>query len=262
MPSGKVGAVYHALDPGLKWGFEDGGSDDACEAMRVLGLDTATSGCSAALWDDGAVTVRRREPMARGQAEALVPLAQAALAEAGCAFDALDRIAVTVGPGAFTGLRIALAAARGFALAAGLPVVGVTSFDAVAHGLPEGERDGRALLVAVDSRRTEPFLQLFHPDLTPFGEPAMLDPAAVPGWLDGLLAGGAGTGAAPLLVAGDGAAALRPLLEGRADIRFAAGPGMPDAAVVAALGARREVGLPAQPFYLRPPDVSLPRKTA
>ncbi|WP_188259768.1 tRNA (adenosine(37)-N6)-threonylcarbamoyltransferase complex dimerization subunit type 1 TsaB [Azospirillum tabaci] len=228
--------------------------------MRVLGLDTATSGCSAALWDDGAVTVRRREPMARGQAEALVPLAQAALAEAGCAFDALDRIAVTVGPGAFTGLRIALAAARGFALAAGLPVVGITSFDAIAHGLPEAEREGRTVLVAVDSRRTEPFLQLFRPDLTPFGEPAMLDPAAVPGWLDGLLATETGTG--PLLVAGDGAAALRPLLEGRADLHFAAGTGTPDAAVVAALGARREVGLPAQPFYLRPPDVSLPRKTA
>ncbi|WP_114859383.1 tRNA (adenosine(37)-N6)-threonylcarbamoyltransferase complex dimerization subunit type 1 TsaB [Azospirillum brasilense] len=224
--------------------------------MRVLGLDTATSGCSAALWDDGAVTVRRREPMARGQAEALVPLAHAVMTEAGCAFDALDRIAVTVGPGAFTGLRIALAAARGFALAAGLPVVGITSFDAVAHGLPDAERDGRAVLVAVDSRRTEPFLHLFHPDLTPFGEPAMLEPAAVPGWLDGLLPAG------PLLVAGDGAGPLRPLLDGRADTVFAAGPGTPDAAVVAALGARREVGLPAQPFYLRPPDVSLPRKTA
>ncbi|CAO3372044.1 tRNA (adenosine(37)-N6)-threonylcarbamoyltransferase complex dimerization subunit type 1 TsaB [Azospirillum argentinense] len=228
--------------------------------MRVLGLDTATSGCSAALWDDGAVTARRREPMARGQAEALVPLAQGALADAGCAFDALDRIAVTVGPGAFTGLRIALAAARGFAVAAGLPVVGITSFDAIAHGLPEAERDGRTVLVAVDSRRSEPFLQLFHPDLTPFGEPAMLEPAAVPGWLDGLLA--VKDGNRPLLVAGDGAAALRPLLEGRADTVFAAGPGTPDAAVVAALGARREVGLPAQPFYLRPPDVSLPRKTA
>ncbi len=261
MPSGKVGAVYHALDPGLKCGFEDDGSDEVCEAMRVLGLDTATSGCSAALWDDGRVTARRREPMARGQAEALVPLAQAALAEAGCAFDALDRIAVTVGPGAFTGLRIALAAARGFALAAGLPVVGVTSFDAIAHGLPAAEREGHVVLVAVDSRRTEPFLQLFHPDLTPLGEPAMLEPAAVPGWLDGLLPAD-GAGAGPLLVAGDGAAALRPLLEGRAGTRFAAGPGTPDAAVVAALGASREAGLPAQPFYLRPPDVSLPRKTA
>nr|WP_209767752.1 tRNA (adenosine(37)-N6)-threonylcarbamoyltransferase complex dimerization subunit type 1 TsaB [Azospirillum rugosum] len=229
--------------------------------MRVLGLDTATSGCSAAVWDDtfgdgGRVTARRAEPMARGQAEALVPMAEAALAEAGIGFDGLDRIAVTVGPGAFTGLRIALAAARGFALAAGLPVVGITTFDAVAHGLPEEERQGRAVLVAVDSRRAEPFLQLFTPSLEPLGEPAMPDPAAVPAWLAGLLPDG------PLLVAGDGAGLLRPLLEGRPDTAFAAGPGTPDAAVVAALGAARAVGLPVQPFYLRPPDVTLPRPPA
>ncbi|WP_448205279.1 tRNA (adenosine(37)-N6)-threonylcarbamoyltransferase complex dimerization subunit type 1 TsaB [Azospirillum sp. sgz302134] len=222
--------------------------------MRVLGLDTATSGCSAAVWDDGRVTARRAEPMARGQAEALVPMAEAALAEAGVGFDGLDRIAVTVGPGAFTGLRIALAAARGFALAAGLPVVGITTFEAIAHGLPETERAGRAVLVAVDSRRAEPFLQLFAPDLAPMGEPAMPDPAAIPGWLDGLYARG------PLLVAGDGAGLLRLLLEGRPDTAFASGPGMPDAAVVAALGAERAAGLPAQPFYLRPPDVTLPRQ--
>jgi len=224
--------------------------------MRVLGLDTATSGCSAAVWDDGRVTARRAEPMARGQAEALVPMAEGALAEAGVGFDGLDRIAVTVGPGAFTGLRIALAAARGFALVAGLPVVGITTFEAVAHGLPDAERAGRAVLVAVDSRRAEPFLQLFGPDLAPVGEPAMLEPAGVPGWLAGLLPQG------PLLVAGDGSGLLRPLLESRPDTAFAEGPGIPDAAVVAALGAARSVGLPPQPFYLRPPDVTLPRKPA
>lgn len=224
--------------------------------MKVLGLDTATSGCSTAVWDDGRVTARRAEPMARGQAEALVPMAEAALAEAGVGFGDLDRVAVTVGPGAFTGLRIALAAARGFALAAGLPVVGITTFEAVAHGLPEAERAGRTVLVAVDSRRVEPFLQLFTRGLEPLGEPAMLEPSAIPGWLAGLLPDG------PLLVAGDGAGLLRPLLDGRPDTAFAAGPGTPDAAVVAALGASRAVGLPAQPFYLRPPDVTLPRSPA
>lgn len=228
--------------------------------MKVLGLDSATSGCSAAVWDEGRVIARRSEPMARGQAEALVPMAQAVLEDAGLGWDGLDRIAVTVGPGAFTGLRIALAAARGFALAAGLPVVGITTFEAVAHGLPVEERAGRAVLVAVDSRRAEPFLQLFAPGLTPAGEPAMPDPAAVPGWLDaGLMALPAGV---PLLVAGDGAGLVRPLLDGRPGIAFAAGSGMPDAAVVAALGAAREAGLPAQPFYLRPPDVTLPRQAS
>jgi len=224
--------------------------------MKVLGLDTATSGCSAALWSgaDSAIVVRRSPPMARGQAERLVPMAQAVLEEAGVGFAALDRIAVTVGPGAFTGLRIALAAARGLAVAHDLPVIGVTTFDAVAHGLPEAERAGRAVLVAVDSRRTEPFLQLYDAALAPLDEPAMLEPAAVPGWLDGLLPAGA-----PLLLAGDGAALLLPLLDGRPGLSRAAGDGLPDAAVVAALGASRPTGLPAAPFYLRPPDVTLPK---
>ncbi|PWC32291.1 tRNA (adenosine(37)-N6)-threonylcarbamoyltransferase complex dimerization subunit type 1 TsaB [Azospirillum sp. TSO35-2] len=231
--------------------------------MKVLGLDTATSGCSAALWQGQApgqagdgeprVTVRRHAPMARGQAEVLVPLAQEVLAEAGVGFADLDRVAVTVGPGAFTGLRIALAAARGIAVAHDLPVVGVTSFDAIAHGIPSAERAGRAVLVAVDSRRVEPFLQLFDGDLTPLGDPAMPDPAAIPAWLDALCPSG------PLLLAGDAAAALRPLLAGRPDLIMAAGDGLPDAAVVAALGASRPTGLPVEPFYLRPPDVTLPK---
>lgn len=221
--------------------------------MKVLGLDTATSGCSAALWEDGRVTARRAEPMARGQAEVLVPMAQGVLADAGIGFDALDRVAVTVGPGAFTGLRIALAAARGIAVATGLPVVGVTSFEAVAHGLPDAERAGRAVLVAVDSRRTEPYLQLFSAELEPLGESAMMEPADVADWLADLRPVGA------LLVCGDGAGALAGPLAGRPDTAFAAGPGTPDAAVVAALGAARSVGLPAEPFYLRPPDVTLPR---
>ncbi|MBP2300427.1 tRNA (adenosine(37)-N6)-threonylcarbamoyltransferase complex dimerization subunit type 1 TsaB [Azospirillum picis] len=229
--------------------------------MKVLGLDTATSGCSAALWDDGSggqprITVRRSPPMSRGQAEVLVPLAQEVLAEAGTGFAALDRVAVTVGPGAFTGLRIALAAARGIAVAHGLPVVGVTSFDAIAHGIPAADRAGRPLLVAVDSRRAEPFLQLYDAALAPLGEPAMPDPAAVAGWLAALYPAG------PLLLAGDGVAALLPLLRDRADLAVAAGDGLPDAAVVAALGASRPAGLPVEPFYLRPPDVTLPKGAA
>ncbi|WP_029010882.1 tRNA (adenosine(37)-N6)-threonylcarbamoyltransferase complex dimerization subunit type 1 TsaB [Azospirillum halopraeferens] len=226
--------------------------------MRILGLDTATSGCSAALWDDGRVTARRADPKARGQAEALVPMVQAVLDDAGAGFDGLDRIAVTVGPGAFTGLRIALAAARGFALAAGVPVVGITTFEAVARGVPAAERAGRFLLVAVDSRRTEPFLQLFDADLCPVGEPVAPDPAAVPAWL----AAGPASGQ-PLTVAGDGAPALAGLPADRPDTRFATGPGLPDATFVAMraaeLVAEGAEGLPPRPLYLRAPDVTLPK---
>ncbi len=116
--------------------------------MRILALDTATSACSAALWHDGRVCARRLVRMERGQSEALMPMVLDVLAEAGCGFSQLDLLAVTVGPGAFTGLRIGLAAARGMALASGIPCLGVTTLEAVAHGVPEGERAADPLLVA------------------------------------------------------------------------------------------------------------------
>ena len=222
--------------------------------MKVLGLDTATTACSAAVWIDGAIVASRRLTMNRGQAEALAPMIMATLEDAGMAeVRDLDRIAVTIGPGAFTGLRIALATARGFSVATGLPVAGVTTFDALAHAVPARLRAGRILLVAVDSRRAEPFCQLYHADLTPQGEPFALLPDAVAARLP----------AGPLLLAGDGASPLREALATRADTAFAPGDGLPDAGVVAALGAAMAPPLPpARPLYLRPPDVTLPKAKA
>lgn len=211
--------------------------------MKVLAIETATAACSVALWRDGAVAARRFEAMGRGHAEALVPMIAAVLAEASLSADGVDRLAVTVGPGAFTGLRVGLAAARGLALATGRPLVGLTTFEVIAHGLPAC---GRPLLVAVDSRRLEPFLQLFDAGLVPVGEPRLLTPEACAAWLP----------AGPLLVAGDGAAALRPVLAGRPDTVFADGSGLPDAAVAARLAASLApgAGLPPRPLYLRAPD--------
>jgi tRNA threonylcarbamoyladenosine biosynthesis protein TsaB len=104
--------------------------------MRVLGLDSALTACSAALWQDGEILARRMEVMPRGQSEALMPMAVAVMGEADLAFEELDRLGVTVGPGSFTGLRIGLAAARGMAVALRLPLVGVTTLEAVAWGVP------------------------------------------------------------------------------------------------------------------------------
>ena len=217
--------------------------------MKVLALDTATAACSVALWDGGIVAARFAAA-ARGHAELLAPMIAEVLAEAGLAAGAVDRLAVTVGPGAFTGLRIGLAAARGLALATGRPLAGFTTYEAIAHGLPAEERIGRWLLVAVDSRRAEPFLQLFDPGLAPVGEPMLLDPADCAARL----------APGPLLVAGDGAPLLGPALADRAETLFAAGPGLPDATVVARLAAARTEGdwLPPRPLYLRAPDVTLP----
>ena len=134
--------------------------------MKILALETTGSACSVALWRDGGVVARRFEAMTRGHAERLVPMIGEVLAEAGVTAEAVDRLAVTVGPGAFTGLRVGLATARGLALATGRPLVGVTTFEAIAHALPLESRRGRSLLVAVDSRRTELFLRLFDATLT------------------------------------------------------------------------------------------------
>ena len=217
----------------------------------VLGLDSATSACSAALWRDGAVVARRLELMARGHAEALMPMAEAVMEAAGAGFAALDAVGVTVGPGAFTGVRIGLAAARGLALAAGVPALGVTTFEVLAAAVPEAERVGRTLLVAIDSKRTDVYVQLFDAALEPISEPAALAPAALAARLpDG-----------PLLTVGDGVALLAPVLADRA-VAASSAPRHPDAGWVAILAADCLAGsrpaAPPAPLYLRPPDAIRP----
>src|SRR3954464_3523204 len=95
--------------------------------MRVLAIDTALEACSAAVLDTERpqAAVRESHLMARGHAEALMPLVARVMDKAGLDFKQLDRIAVTTGPGSFTGLRVGIAAARGIALAAGRPAIGL-----------------------------------------------------------------------------------------------------------------------------------------
>ncbi|HEV7370153.1 tRNA (adenosine(37)-N6)-threonylcarbamoyltransferase complex dimerization subunit type 1 TsaB [Arenibaculum sp.] len=217
--------------------------------MKILALDCATGACSTAVTADGTVLARRDVAMARGQSEVLVPMVLATLEEAGLGFGDLDRLAVTVGPGSFTGLRIGLATARAMALAAGRPLIGVTTFEAFAHAVPAGRRDGRTVLVAVESRRAELFVQGFAPDLAPMEAPQVAPPGQV------RLPEG------PLLVAGDGAERMAGALAAHPDARIAA-QAAPDAAVVARIAATREPGggMPG-PLYLRAPDVTLPGGT-
>jgi tRNA threonylcarbamoyladenosine biosynthesis protein TsaB len=102
--------------------------------MIILALDCCLDACSAAITTNGRVLARRIEPMTRGQAERLAPLVAETMEEAALSFPALDRIAVTTGPGSFTGLRVGLAFARGLALALGKPCVGLSSLEVLASG--------------------------------------------------------------------------------------------------------------------------------
>ncbi|MBT3764732.1 MAG: tRNA (adenosine(37)-N6)-threonylcarbamoyltransferase complex dimerization subunit type 1 TsaB [Rhodospirillaceae bacterium] len=217
-------------------------------------MDTSTVGCSAALWRDGGIVAGRWAEMARGQSEALVPMVQDVMIEAKHAYKDLDAVAVTVGPGAFTGLRIGLAAARGMALALGVPCLGVTTLETIAHGVDKAARSGRNLLTALDTKRRDIYVQAFDQGLEPIGPAAAVALEAVRDFVP----------KGSVVIAGDVAERVAGVLEKDfTDFTIAPGPGIPDAAVVAEIVAARwhlgqDAPLP-EPLYLRSPDAKLPK---
>lgn len=238
--------------------------------MLVLALDTATSGCSVALVADGKVLASRSAQMPRGQSEALMPMVMNVLGEARQKLAQVQLFAVTTGPGGFTGLRIGLAAARGMALAAGRPCIGITTFDALAHGVPKDIGGDRMVLTIVESKRADAFVQLFAPGGKTVDEPVTLKPEELSDWL-----GGKEIGKSGLVVTGDAVGKFIDVLmaweqESQTPVIFTGGNGLPDPAVVARLAAgvyNREgkaasQSHPARPYYLRAPDVSKPKKKA
>ncbi len=220
--------------------------------MILLAFDTATTGCSAAIWRDGAIVTRRGARMERGQSEALVPMIRETMTAAAMEFDALDAVAVTIGPGAFTGLRIGLATARGIALAAGIPCLGVTTLETIAGATSESERSGRTILVVLDAKRRDVYAQAFDAAGRPVSEPTAVDPARL---VERVPQG-------DILLAGDAAAIVEPLLTaaGR-DVRVSASS-IPDCAAIAGIAAARwrpgDRPPAPRPLYLRAPDVTLP----
>jgi tRNA threonylcarbamoyl adenosine modification protein YeaZ len=132
--------------------------------MRVLAIDTALEACSAAVLDSDRQAVMASETliMQRGHAEALMPLIARVMDGAAVEFKELDRIAVTTGPGSFTGLRVGISAARGLALAADKPVIGLTTLAAFAA--PHiAEDDTLPVVAAIDARHDNVYLQIFGP---------------------------------------------------------------------------------------------------
>jgi tRNA threonylcarbamoyladenosine biosynthesis protein TsaB len=129
--------------------------------MRVLALDTATEACSVALID-GTVLIGRYAEVGRGHAEEVLAMVDAVLGEAGIALRRLDGIAAGVGPGSFTGVRISVSVAQGLAFGAGLPVIPVTSLEALAsRAIREGARQALACL---DARMGEVYWGFFTAD--------------------------------------------------------------------------------------------------
>src|SRR6201998_3476224 len=131
--------------------------------MRVLAIDTALAACAAAVLDtDHGIVASETLPMVRGHAESLIPLIARVMKRSDTIFRDLGLIAVTTGPGSFTGVRVGLAAARGFGVATGVPVVGVSTLSV--YAAPYLTVNGKSPVVAaIDARHDHVFLQVFGP---------------------------------------------------------------------------------------------------
>ena len=130
--------------------------------MRVLAIDTALAACSAAVLDTqrGGIIATETLAMTRGHAEALMPLIARMMDVAQLEFSELDRIAVTTGPGSFTGLRVGIAASRGIALATGKPAIGLSTLAGLAAPLIADD-DSTNVVAAIDARHDHVYLQVF-----------------------------------------------------------------------------------------------------
>jgi tRNA threonylcarbamoyladenosine biosynthesis protein TsaB len=222
--------------------------------VKILGIDTALGACSAAVLDGDAVLAHRHEEMQRGHAEALAPMVEALMREAGLPLKVLDRLAVTTGPGTFTGQRVGLAFVRGLAVALNCPAVGVTTLDVMAEESLRREAAPWAAAV-IDAKRGEVYLgarsaegaTLFDAGLLPLGEAArVLTQLAMIAGRTALLAGSGADAIAPLVPEAE----LRPRIS---SVR------QPDAVFVARLGASAPPPAgPPRPLYLRAPDARLP----
>jgi tRNA threonylcarbamoyladenosine biosynthesis protein TsaB len=214
--------------------------------MRVLAIDTALGACAAAVLDSqaGAILAAESLGMVRGHAEAVMPLIARVMDAARSEFNELNRIAVTVGPGSFTGLRVGISAARGIALAAGRPAIGLSTLSALAA--PHvAARSGDTIIAAIDARNEQVYFQVFAPNGVTVVTPR----------LDRVRAAVRAVPVGPTVITGSGAMLVAAHWPSGSPIPRVEDHAAPDIGWVARLGAAaQEEGAPPKPFYLRRPD--------
>ena len=221
--------------------------------MRILAIDTALEACAAAILDTELEVVIARESiaMARGHAEALMPLVARVMAKSELEFAQIDRFAVTTGPGSFTGLRVGIAAARGLGLAAGKTVVGLSTLSAYAAPFIAAD-DTLPVVVAIDARHGHVYLQVLAA-----GGRTIVTPRVVP--IEEAVRLGRG---GKVRLIGNAAGILAAIWPTNDPPSLVEQRSAPEIDWVARLGAAAaETASPPKPFYLRAPDAQ-PQNTA
>ena len=210
--------------------------------MKLLALDCAQRLCAVALYDaDSREVLARRDPeIGRGHAELLPALVDEVLAEAGLAFSDIDRLAVTIGPGSFAGIRVGVAYARGLALALKIPVVGVSGLYAMAA--PLAREAGLPVMATIDAKRERIWAAVVGPDGTTHADPAELTAAEAAELASHI----------PAIIVGDAAPLI---LAEEPSLPTMSGGSFADIAEVARIGAELDpAGNAPEPAYLRAPD--------
>jgi tRNA threonylcarbamoyladenosine biosynthesis protein TsaB len=220
--------------------------------VKILAVDTALGACSVAVVENDMTLAHRLEPMERGHAERLAPMVRDAMTAAGVGFAAIDRLAVTVGPGTFTGQRVGYAFMRGLRLALKRPLIGITTLEAMAAAT-QAATGAEAVAVLHDARRNEVYLTVAVGG-------SVIVPARLAGFEEALETVLEAT--APnsrLAIAGTAGQPAADIIAGRGRSCRSVEILYPDALWVAqlALGAPEPGEIP-RPLYLRPPDAKLP----
>jgi tRNA threonylcarbamoyladenosine biosynthesis protein TsaB len=225
--------------------------------MRILAADAALGACSAAVLEYGKVRAHAFQLMARGHAEALAPMVEQVMREAGLAFTSLDRLGVTTGPGTFTGQRVGLAFMRGLALTLRIPLIGVTTLEAMAEAAL-ATVDAGAAVACADARRGEIYLGARTRRGKTLAEAILMPLGAAASHIASLLPPGGNM----VALAGTAAEIFAPLLATRGIESKDSGVREPNAVFVANLARLSpEPGHTPRPLYLRAPDAKLPGVT-
>jgi tRNA threonylcarbamoyladenosine biosynthesis protein TsaB len=220
---------------------------------HILAIDTAMNACSVACYNADSGSIKARSvAMSRGQAEALIPMVEEIVAGAALAFEALDSVVTTTGPGAFTGLRVGLSAAKSFALALNVPLWGLSTFQALALAYTEKRTQSKPFAVLIETKRQDFYVQSFDGEGVPLSPPLSMGSENIAA---GFAAGSVFIGdAVPRFIAAQDGCAFE----------YVEGFDFPDPAVMVrsfADSAKREAFFAegANPLYLRAPDVSFPK---